>query len=202
VYDLLAGAGVATGARAGGLEHAAPVALVAELDVVEVVARTDDEVDVVDVVVRADDEVDVVDVVARTDDEVDVVVSAEDEVKDKLGVAFDDEEVVLMVIESELEESLDDEVVLLVATPESVLEESLDEDVDVMLSEDVLPGALDVEVTEEEVKTELAELDVEVVLTTELLGLATMTGLRLLYIDNLLAPPHYLISHQNHEVVT
>ena len=72
----------------------------------------------------------------------------------------------------------DDEVVLLAA---ALLEPE----------EDVLPGALDVEVADDD---EEAELEVDVVLTTELLELETMTGLRLLYIDSLLAPPHYLIS--------
>ena len=43
VNDLLAGFGVATGARAGGLEHTAPVALVTELDVV--VAAEDEATD-------------------------------------------------------------------------------------------------------------------------------------------------------------
>lgn len=43
-----------------------------------------------------------------------------------------------------------------------------------------------------------AELDVEDVVNTELLELETMTGLRLLYIDNLLAPPHYPISREKH----
>jgi hypothetical protein len=132
VNDLLAGFGVATGARAEGLEHTTPVALVTELDVVEVVAGADDDVD--------------------------AVVAAEDEVTDEL-------------------------------------EESLDE-----AEEDVLPGALDVEVTEVGVETvelvEGAELDVEDVVITEL---ETMTGLRLLYIDNLLAPPHYPISLEKYE---
>jgi hypothetical protein len=135
VNDLLAGFGVATGARAEGLEHTAPVALVTELDVVEVVAGADDDVD--------------------------AVVAAADEVTDEL-------------------------------------EESLDE-----AEEDVLPGALDVEVTEVGVETvelvEGAELDVEDVVTTELLELETITGLRLLYIDNLLAPPHYPISQEKYE---
>jgi hypothetical protein len=107
VYDLLTGFGVATGARAEGLEHTPPVALVTELDVVEVVAGADDDID--------------------------VVVAAEDEV----------------------------------AAEENVLEG--------------------------------AELGVEDVVTIELLELETMTGLRLLYIDNLLAPPHYPISHEKHE---
>jgi hypothetical protein len=112
VNDLLAGFGVATGARAEGLEHTAPVALVTELDVVEVVAGADDDVDAV-------------------------------------------------------------------------------------------VAALDVEVTEVEIETvelvEGAELDVEDVVTTELLELEIMTGLRLLYIDNLLAPPHCPISWEKHE---
>lgn len=40
------------------------------------------------------------------------------------------------------------------------------------------------------------EVELDVLLTTELLELEMMTGLRLLYIDNLLAPPHCLISYE------
>jgi hypothetical protein len=43
VNDLLAGFGVATSARAGGLEHTAPIVLVTELDVV--VAAEDEVTD-------------------------------------------------------------------------------------------------------------------------------------------------------------